>query len=373
MLRLLLFLLLPGLLHAHQIAEIPMSLQMAGGKIRGSIAADAAYMLPEFRGDEDEEARDLAWLRSVGPDGWRRIEIEAEIYWKECLTLLADGTEVPWTMTIPTLRGDSPPFLAEGDPEELPMLGIEIHAELPATPAELDLVWREPFDVVLIVTTGSGPTAETKPIVSGERMTVAEREAGEMRPAPQSVADWIKVGFEHIFPAGPDHILFVLGLFLLVPKWKPLLGQTLAFTLAHSLSLAAATLGWVDFPGRPVEIMIAASIAWVGIENLLVKDLGKSRLFLVGAFGLIHGLGFASVLAEILPRDQPEKLPGALLGFNLGVELGQIAVLALAFACFAWWGPRFVWVKRVGSVIVALAGLILMAERLAEVEILPFI
>ena len=92
MLRLLLFLLLPGLLHAHQIAEIPMSLQMAGGKIRGSIAADAAYMLPEFRGDEDEEARDLAWLRSVGPDGWRRIEIEAEIYWKECLTLLADGT-----------------------------------------------------------------------------------------------------------------------------------------------------------------------------------------------------------------------------------------------------------------------------------------
>ncbi len=369
MLRFLLLFLLPGLLQAHQIAEMTMDLEPGPTGVRATIQADAAYMLPEFRGDEDEEAKDLAWLRARGPEGWQRIEREASAYLKDCLTLLADGKELPWTLSIPALQHAEPPFLRTGEPEELPMLDVEIRAALPTGADKLEVQWREPFGVVLIVTTGG----ETKPVISGERVTVAEGGGEEMRAAPQSPADWIRVGFEHILPAGPDHILFVLGLFLLVPKWKPLLGQTLVFTLAHSLTLAAATLGWVHLPGKPVEILIAASIAWVGIENLCTKELGKGRLLLVGIFGLVHGLGFAGVLAEILPEDRPDKLAGALLGFNAGVELGQIAVLAIAFACFAWWGSRFVWVKRAGSVLVALAGLVLVIERAAEVEILPFL
>lgn len=350
-----------------------MALKFEGDQVEAVIDADAAYMLPEFRGDADEEAKDLAWLRGQGADGWAKIEAEAVAYMRGCLTLVADGKEVPWEMEIPVFHETLPAFLSEGEPEELPILAVAIHAELPPETGALDIRWKEPFGVNLIVTTDIGGAKETKPIVSGSQLTVAQRAEEGMRPNPQSALDWIKVGFEHIIPAGPDHILFVLGLFLLVPKWKPLLGQTITFTIAHSISLAAATLGWVNFPGRPVEIMIAASIAWVGIENLFVKDLGRWRMMLVGAFGLIHGLGFASVLAEILPQDQPEKLPGALLGFNIGVELGQIAVLAIAFACFAWWGKKFVWVKWIGSVIVALAGLLLVIERVADVEILPFL
>jgi hypothetical protein len=120
--------------------------------------------------------------------------------------------------------------------------------------------------------------------------------------------------------------------------------------------------------------MIAASIAWVGLENLWKKELGKWRLGLVGIFGLIHGLGFAGVLAELLPADQPEKIPAALLGFNIGVELGQIAVLAIAFACFGWLDEkRFLPVKRGGSILIALAGLILMVERIGDIEIVPFL
>ena len=373
LLPLLLFPLLTSL-HAHQIAEITMSLDLERDMVEGIIDADAAYMLEEFRGDEDEEAKDLAWLRAQGPDGWAKIEAEAITYWRGCFTLLADGTEIPWTMDIPVFHETAPAFLTEGEPEELPMLEVAVHAQLPPGARQLDIRWKEPFGVVLIVLTGTGPDAGTKPIMSGEQMTVAERAAREeMHAKPLSAGDWIKVGFQHILPEGVDHILFVLGLFLLVPKWKPLLGQTVTFTIAHSISLAAATFGWVNFPAQPVEILIGASIAWVGIENLCVKDLGKGRLILVGAFGLIHGLGFASVLSEILPKDQPDKLPGALLGFNVGVELGQIAVLAMAFACFAWWGERFVWVKRIGSVLVALAGLILLAERASGVDIVPFI
>ena len=291
MLRLLLLLLLliPGLLHAHQIAEITLSLDLKGDKVEGIIDADAAYMLEEFRGDEDEEAKDLAWLRAQGPDGWAKIEAEAITYWRGCFTLLADGTEIPWTMDIPVFHETAPAFLTEGEPEELPMLEVAIHARLPAGAKQLDIRWKEPFGVVLVVLTGTGADVGTKPIMSGEQMTVAERAAAEetLKPKPLSIGDWIKVGFQHILPEGLDHILFVLGLFLLVPKWKPLLGQTLAFTIAHSISLAAATLGWVTLPAQPVEILIAASIAWVGIENLCVKELGKGRLILVGAFGFI--------------------------------------------------------------------------------------
>jgi hydrogenase/urease accessory protein HupE len=363
-------------LHAHQIAEISMSLDVSGDTVTAVIEADAAYLLPELRGDEDEEAKDLAWLRQQGSPGWARIEKEAAVYLKECLRFEADGHELPWTLTIPSFDEASPRFTTAGEPEDLPMVDVILTATLPAHSRKLDVVWKEPFDVVLIATTGSGKYAETTPLVSGERATLAEREpaAPAMQPSAPSSGRWVGLGFIHILPEGVDHILFVLGLFLLVPKWKPLLQQTIVFTLAHSLSLAAASLGWVSFPATPVEVMIAASIAWVGLENLWKKELGKWRLGLVGIFGLIHGLGFAGVLAELLPADQPEKIPAALLGFNIGVELGQIAVLAIAFACFGWLDEkRFLPVKRAGSILVALAGLILIIERVGEIELVPFL
>ncbi len=371
-----LFLLTSGILRAHQIAEMSMSLELSGDKVTAVIEADAAYMLPELRGDEDEEPKDLAWLREQGPDGWARIGRETEAYLKDCLRFETDGRVLPWTLRIPDFEQQAPPFLGEGEPEELPMLDVVLEATLPAQAGRLDVAWKEPFGVVLIATTGSGEAAETTPLVSGERATLAKREAAapSMQPAVPSTGRWVGLGFIHILPEGVDHILFVLGLFLLVPKWKPLLQQTVVFTLAHSLSLAAASLGWVSFPATPVEVMIAASIAWVGLENLWQKELGKWRLGLVGAFGLIHGLGFAGVLAELLPADQPEKLPAALFGFNVGVELGQIAVLAIAFACFGWLDEkRFLPVKRGGSVLIALAGLILIVERIGGIELVPFL
>ncbi|MCW1883519.1 HupE/UreJ family protein [Luteolibacter flavescens] len=377
MIRLLLvWLLFAGAGLAHQIEEISISVVLDGDRVTAIAEADAAYMLPEFRGDEDVEAKDLAWLREQDPAGWRRIAGECEDYWRSCFRLKADGADLAWTLSVPDLAKEKPGFLEEGDPEDLPMLAVRIEAVLPPGASKLGIDWKEPFGVNLIVTTGEGASAETKPLVSGESAVVAERaaDASEMRPAETSFAGWIRLGFVHILPEGVDHILFVLGLFLLVPRWKPLLQQTIVFTLAHSLSLAAAASGWVRFPSTPVEVLIAASIAWVGIENFWAKELGKGRLVLVGIFGLVHGLGFAGVLAELLPAGQPEKLPAALFGFNVGVEFGQITVLAMAFATFAWWGEkRFVWVKRIGSAAVALAGVILVVERLAGIDLVSFL
>lgn len=139
---------------------------------------------------------------------------------------------------------------------------------------------------------------------------------------------YLVLGYTHILPKGLDHILFVLGIFLLSPRLKTMLLQVTAFTVAHSITLGLSIYGVVSLPSRVVEPLIALSIAYVAIENLLTRELKPWRLALVFMFGLLHGLGFAGVLRELgLPRG--EFLTG-LLTFNLGVEGGQLTVIAIA-------------------------------------------
>lgn len=139
---------------------------------------------------------------------------------------------------------------------------------------------------------------------------------------------YLVLGYTHILPKGLDHILFVLGIFLLSPRLKTMLLQVTAFTVAHSITLGLSIYGVVSLPSRVVEPLIALSIAYVAIENLLTRELKPWRLALVFMFGLLHGLGFAGVLRELgLPRG--EFLTG-LVTFNLGVEGGQLTVIAIA-------------------------------------------
>ena len=145
----------------------------------------------------------------------------------------------------------------------------------------------------------------------------------------QSFVAYIPVGFDHILPKGLDHILFVLGLFFLSTRLGPLIWQVSAFTLAHTVTLALGALGLVNIPGSIVEPLIAASIVYVAVENIFARGLTRSRPFIIFGFGLLHGLGFASVLGDFgLPEDQ--FIP-ALIGFNVGVEVGQLTVIAMAF------------------------------------------
>ena len=373
----LLFLLLCGSLRAHLVLEAQLTLEVHGDKVTGIAETDPSYVLSEFRALESTGPRDLGWLRSLGPKDWLAIEAEISRHWHDRLTLLADDMPVRWTLKVEDFHRTAPKFITEGAAGDPPDFVATIAATLPSGTKKVEAVWKDPLAMVLMLTIGTGDQARLEPVLSSARALVAERTSPDEPElqvvATPSLGKWMLVGFEHILPKGVDHILFVLGLFLLVPKWKPLLQQTLVFTLAHSLSLAAASLGWVNLPSKPVEMMIAVSIAWIGFENLVVKSLHKWRLVLVGLFGLIHGLGFASVLADLLPADQPEKLPGALFGFNVGVELGQIAVLLIAFACLGWLGERFKHVKMGGSIVVALADLILVVERVGEIDPVPFL
>ena len=171
----------------------------------------------------------------------------------------------------------------------------------------------------------------------------------------------LALGIEHIL-LGFDHVLFVLALLLGLPHWRAAVATITAFTLAHSLTLAIAWFGLVHVPARLVETAIALSIAYVAAENILGR-FGGRRWMVAGLFGLVHGLGFYSVLADLgLTRADAALV---LVGFNLGVELGQLAILAAA-APVLWWASHRSWrdaAVRLASAACLLVALWWAAER----------
>ncbi|MHA4812532.1 HupE/UreJ family protein [Flavitalea flava] len=151
----------------------------------------------------------------------------------------------------------------------------------------------------------------------------------EKAPASDVVWFYLKLGVLHIIPYGADHILFVISLCLLSTKIKTILWQATAFTVAHSVTLAMSMKGILVAPGAIVEPIIALSILFVAIENMVLNVLKPWRIAIVFVFGLIHGMGFASALNEIgLPRN---KFYTSILSFNAGVEIGQVIVIACVY------------------------------------------
>ena len=176
---------------------------------------------------------------------------------------------------------------------------------------------------------------------------------------------FVAAGIHHIF-LGPDHILLIVGLLLLGGSLARLLKIVTAFTAAHSLTLALATLGIVNPPARLIEPAIALSIVYVGLDNLRVRG-GRHdhRALIAFGFGFVHGFGFASVLRDFgLPR---EALGWSLFAFNLGVELGQTCIVGAVAPLLAWASSRSAGTNRAivatGSWAVALAGAYWLVQR----------
>jgi len=187
----------------------------------------------------------------------------------------------------------------------------------------------------------------------------------EKSPTDEVVGYYLKLGFQHIIPNGFDHILFVAGLCLLSTKVKTILWQATAFTVAHSITLALSMKNIIVAPPTIVEPIIALSIMFVAIENLLLKELKPWRIAIVFLFGLIHGMGFASSLNEIgLP---PGKFYTSILSFNIGVELGQIAVIAAMFSLIIIPLRHKIWYRKAAvyplSVLIAMVAAYWTVER----------
>ena len=178
------------------------------------------------------------------------------------------------------------------------------------------------------------------------------------------ISTYMVSGFEHILPRGLDHILFIIGIFLLSLRMSPLLWQVTMFTVAHTITLGLAMAGYINLPDNIVEPLIALSIAYIGFENIWHKSLHKSRLALVFGFGLLHGMGFASVLKEFgMPE---EDFLAALISFNVGVELGQLTIILLSFMVVGWLRHREYYRYAViipGSLAITITGLYWTVDR----------
>lgn len=154
---------------------------------------------------------------------------------------------------------------------------------------------------------------------------------------------WIyfQMGFTHILPYGFDHVLFILGLFFLNPKLKSIIWQATAFTIAHSITLGLAIYGFIHPLSSVIEPIIALTILFIAIENIVITELKWWRILIVFAFGLIHGCGFASALTEVGLPEKNYLL--ALITFNLGVESGQLAVIIFAYLLIGRWFSNKQW------------------------------
>lgn len=252
-----------------------------------------------------------------------------------------------------------------GDPGLARDTVIGLTVPLPPGDAPVTVAWRAAYGPLVLRQMGAGEGAYTGYLTGGQTSEPLPRTGAAQQGALNAFVTYVRLGFEHIVPKGLDHILFVLGLFFFSMRMRPLLMQVTAFTVAHTVSLALATLKIVTVAPEIVEPLIAASIVYVAVENILWQKMTPWRPMVVFGFGLLHGLGFASVLGEI--GLEPGRFVTGLIGFNIGVELGQLAVIAGAFLLVGLWFGTRPWYRRAiqipASVAIAIVGGYWFVER----------
>ena len=313
--------------------------------------------------DEDEDDEDDEDEYDLSPDELDdRVDRLRQLFQRR-VRFRFDGEPAPFEVSFPD-RGT--PAATESEIPTLLGLTARLNGRVPAEATELEFFASRAFSEVNLTIRD-----ETRNLTSRALLEPGARSdpfplAGAVEP-PTTLSiglQYLQLGFVHIVPRGLDHILFVLGLFLLGTRLRPLVWQVTAFTVAHAATLSLAVFDVVSLPATLVEPLIALSIVYVAVENVLTDRLHPWRPAVVFGFGLLHGLGFAGVLQEIgLP--QQERLLG-LLSFNVGIELGQLLVIALALAAVGWCRHRVWYRSRVGipvSSAIAAVGLFWTLER----------
>lgn len=355
--------LLPFAVAAHEVMPAIADMEAQGDNLVFSVEANVEGIVAGVHlGNVTDtnaapEAEEYDQLRALDPDA---LAAAFEQSWNEIaqkIDIRAGGSTLPVT-----LESVSVPEV--GDVDLLRSSKFVFSAMLPVGAEAVEFKWAEELGAIVIRQMGVDEPYDAY-LAPGETTQPIQLGGGDQMSALEAFMFYVPVGFEHIIPLGLDHILFVLGLFFLSTRLKPLLWQVSAFTLAHTVTLALAALGYVTAPGAIVEPLIAASIVFVAVENIFTKGLSKWRPFVVFVFGLLHGLGFASVLGEYgLPSG---NFVPALIGFNVGVEFGQLAVILVAFLAVGLWFGRKEWYRRVisipASVGIAFVGAFWFLER----------
>jgi len=356
-------------LFGHKIDAMEFEFQASPDEwvLKGDI--DVSYLLPEFRNNDDvDPLRRYPLMNETSPDQWKVYLSEMEATLNRLLTFKFNGQEIPHIFHYPGFSIENPVL-----PEDLDDIAF-IHIEIKAAPVqgegELRLHWNDDLEAELIVVLDPNKDALPLSALAGESVPLLTQDAAghTENPDVSPLSSWLFSGFHHVIPKGLDHILFIIGIFLAAPRLSPILGQSLLFTLAHSITLTCAVMGWLNFPTTYIEIIIAASIAWIGIENLWLKKVGRKRILLVFGFGLIHGLGFASVLGDLLVNVPKDKQILPLVGFNIGVEIAQVTLLVIAWLLIRSFKTHQKRIQFIGSLLIAAAGIFWMIERIGALS-----
>ncbi|MGB7316530.1 MAG: HupE/UreJ family protein [Planktotalea sp.] len=348
---------------AHEVSPTVGDLSYESGKATLSLRITLESFLAGIDLDTAENTNDVAEADDY--DALRALDaatLEARVQafapqMLRDLVLSVDGAALP--LAISALE------IPEVGDVELPRLSVlTLTGAAPEDAGTMQVAWPATYGTLILRQMGP-ENAYTGYISGGQSSPVIPVDGGPARGFLSVFAEYIPVGFDHILPKGLDHILFVLGLFFFSTALRPLLIQVTSFTLAHTVTLALGALGVVSIPGAIVEPIIAASIVYVAVENIFSRKMHAWRPAIIFVFGLLHGLGFASVLGEFgLPSDQ---FIAALIGFNVGVEFGQLTVIALAFLAVGFWFGGKDWYRaRIAipaSIVIALVGAYWFVER----------
>jgi hypothetical protein len=324
-----------AMVSAHEVRPAIGDLEVAEGQVDITLTLNGEALVADvsLEGIDNTDALDASEevdrLRALEPEALRG-ELEPRMSdFIQSLSVTAGG--VPVDLTTTQIDVD-----VVGNTELPRDTVLSLSGPLPDGANTISLTWPAAYGALVLRQQGV-EEPYTGYLEGGQSSGDIQLGGGDEASGWATFATYIPVGFDHILPKGLDHILFVLGLFFLSTRFAPLLWQVTSFTLAHTVTLAMAVLGIVSVPGSIVEPLIAASIVYVAVENIVSDKLNRWRPFIIFGFGLLHGLGFASVLGEFgLPEGQ---VVPALIGFNVGVELGQLTVIAIAFI-LVWYAIR---------------------------------
>ncbi|TWB42480.1 HupE/UreJ family protein [Nitrospirillum pindoramense] len=354
---------LGGAAQAHEIGTTQVQLSMGPGDTWSAVITTAPTALVNRLEAAAGQplSHDLTAERAAAILPGHSAAIAAQV------EVRADGTPRPTTVMVE--RVEMPSDIT------LPAF-VVLRASGTLPPGTRAITWR--YGLVhstygVVFTDAAGGAARTQ-WLEGDATSAPFATAADTAPAslPQLAAQYLGLGFLHILPEGLDHILFVLGIFLLTTRLRSILVQVTAFTLAHSVTLGLTLYGVISLPSRVVEPLIALSVAYVAVENLLTARLTPWRPLVVFGFGLLHGMGFAGALADL--RLARRDIIPALVSFNAGIELAQLSIIAaaygtVAFVCASGDHKDKPWYRRrvviPASSVIAATGLFWTVQRVA--------
>tara|TARA_B100000902_G_scaffold24653_1_gene29681 strand:+ start:477 stop:1604 length:1128 start_codon:yes stop_codon:yes gene_type:complete len=358
--------LITNLAHAHSIKPSIVEYRIFGKNIELNLSINAEVFLSGIDASKFIDTANAPQVKLY--DELRKLQIdELESKIRDSIDSLKDSVYLKVDQKMLSLNLDEINVQDVEDEENIRITIISFKTTAPEDGKTITFAWKKELGSLIFrdfsMEIDNDGKASTKWLKAGEKtapIPLADRKSN----MATIIFPAIQQGIKHIIPGGLDHILFVLGLFFFSYKIGPLLSQVTIFTIAHSITLILGSLGYIYLPPVFVEAIIAASIVWIGLENVVRTKLNISRIGIIFCFGLLHGLGFAYMFTQIGLEGSDYLIN--LFSFNLGVEVGQLLVLT-PFILITPILSRISWyrvaVSIPASIIIALFGVKMFIER----------